>query len=384
MRSGERRLGGAGAGHQGGDARHDGHGAAAGQAPIEIDEGAVEEGIALAEHGHAPSCGDLLQDLFRRGIIDIRLGKAAVAQRHADGDLPLPAGKMRGDDAAREALALLRRRIGDHLGGADQAQRLQRQELRIAGPDADAPDPGTIAAAHGFTDRPLGDGHQRAPARGGSRPARPGRWRCASACRRARRDAGRRRSRLPPSPHWRPAARRLGSAAQQRSTKPWVATPPPMNMASGEARSRQRLWRLPGDDLDLRRAERARILGDERPALGIAFDGDRLHIPPGTQPFDRDGSAAGADIPEPLPWKGRERGQGRRANLALGELPVMTEGVVGQPGQTGKTLDAGIGDAFDGKGVEIGCPRRGPRLCRRFEDPLLPRRPYARGGSDGS
>ena len=48
----------------------------------------------------------------------------------------------------------------------------------------------------------------------------------------------------------------------------------------------------------------------------------------------------------------------------------MTEGVVGQPGQTGKK-DAGIGDAFDGKGVEIGCPRRGPRLGRRFEDPLL-------------
>jgi hypothetical protein len=137
-----------------------------------------------------------------------------------------------------------------------------------------------------------------------------------------------------------------GSASQQRSTKPRVGDP-----ATDEYRRRgfetlQRLWGLPGDDLDLRRAERARILGDEFPALGIALDGDRLHIAPGTQPFDRDGAAAGADIPEPLPRQRGQRSQGRRADLALGELPVMAEGVIGQPWQARKTVDAGIGEGI--------------------------------------
>src|SRR5215475_6754962 len=58
---------------------------------------------------------------------------------------------MRRNDAAGEAFALLRRRIGDHLGGMDQPQGLEGQELGVARPDADAPDPGAVGADHDFT-----------------------------------------------------------------------------------------------------------------------------------------------------------------------------------------------------------------------------------------
>src|SRR5262249_57931568 len=60
-------------------------------------------------------------------------------QRHADGDLALATREMGRCDAAREALAALRCGIGDDIGSPDEAQRLQRQELRITGADANAP-----------------------------------------------------------------------------------------------------------------------------------------------------------------------------------------------------------------------------------------------------
>ena len=140
MRSASGAARGAGAGRQRRDAGHDRNRAAVREPRIEIHEGAVEERIALAQHGHAPAGLRLGENLRRGRVIDIRLGKGAIAERHADGDLLLPAGQMAVDDGAREALALLRRRIGDDIGGADEAQRLQRQQFRIAGPDADAPD----------------------------------------------------------------------------------------------------------------------------------------------------------------------------------------------------------------------------------------------------
>ena len=175
-------------------------------------------------------------------------------------------------------------------------------------------------------------------------------------------------------------ARRAGSAAQQRSTKPGVAIPPPMKTASGECQVRQRLRCLPGDDLDLRRAQYARILGDERRG---AWHRSRRQSPscPGRQ---RSHSIAMDPQPAPTsqsrcPGKGAERGQRRRADLALGELSVMAKGVIRQPRQTGKTGDARIGNTFDRQGVEIGCPRQCPFLGCRFENSLLRGRPYARG-----
>ena len=133
---------GAGAGHQRRHAGHDLHGAALDKALIEIKERAVEKRIALAQHGDIPPGRDLLEDLVGRAVIDLRLGELAVAERHADGDLLLTAGQMRRHDLAREAVAGFGGRVGDDRRGAQDAQRLQGQQLGIAGADAEAVDGG--------------------------------------------------------------------------------------------------------------------------------------------------------------------------------------------------------------------------------------------------
>ncbi len=117
----------------------------------EVHERPIEEGFALAEHGDTPTRRNLGQNRIGGRIVDIRLGEGAIAQGHADGDLALAAGQMGIDDGARKAFALLRRRISDDVGGADQAQRLQRQQFRVAWPNADAPDPHGGLHPHGLT-----------------------------------------------------------------------------------------------------------------------------------------------------------------------------------------------------------------------------------------
>src|SRR3546814_3877968 len=55
---------------------------------------------------------EMAADLHRRAIVDLLRGKALGHHRHAQHDLRLPAGQVSGDDGAREAVAALRRRIG--------------------------------------------------------------------------------------------------------------------------------------------------------------------------------------------------------------------------------------------------------------------------------
>ena len=45
----------------------------------------------------------------------------------------------------------------------------------------------------------------------------------------------------------------------------------------------------------------------------------------GEQPFDADGACARADIPQQFAAAWRQRRQADRANLAFGQLPVMSE-----------------------------------------------------------
>ena len=106
----------------------------------EIEERAVEERVALAQHGDVASGRDMGDDLVGRARIDLRLRELAVAERHADGDLLLTAGQMRRHDRAREAVAGFGGRVGDDGRGAQDAQRLEGQQLRIAGADAEAVD----------------------------------------------------------------------------------------------------------------------------------------------------------------------------------------------------------------------------------------------------
>ncbi len=122
------------------------HRAALDQALVEVEERAVEERIALAQHGDGTPGGGVGEDVGRGAIVDLRLRELAVAERHADGDLPLTAGQVRRHDLPREAVADVGRRIGDDGCGAQDAQRLEGQQLRIAGADAEAVD----GCAHRF------------------------------------------------------------------------------------------------------------------------------------------------------------------------------------------------------------------------------------------
>ena len=88
--------------------------------------------------------------------------------------------------------------------------------------------------------------------------------------------------------------------------------------------------RLTFHDAQAGSAQALRIALDERDALGAAFDRDRARAGHGAHPLDGDGAAAGADIPEELSGKGRERGERGRALHPPGELPVVLEGIVRQ------------------------------------------------------
>ncbi len=85
-------------------------------------------------------------------------------------------------------------------------------------------------------------------------------------------------------------------------------------------------------DLEGRDAESAGVDGDHLQALAFALEGDGLGIAGGAHPFDGDRAAAGADIPEQRAGKGRELGERRGADLALGQLAIGDEGVVGEAG----------------------------------------------------
>src|SRR5262249_35798678 len=202
------------------------------EAPIEIAEGAIEERIALAEHRDIAPAGGVAGDGRGGGIVDLRLGELAVAEGHADGDLRLAARQVRRHDLAREAVAGLRRRIGDDGHGLQNAQRLQGDQLGIAGTDTEAID----GAAHGFIAANCVTGMSgRQPVKGPTGSARLTAMRT-----RAPPDSPRSASsRASPSSVTALATRRPRGfrAAQHCSTRPGTVRPPPMKTASGGGRS---------------------------------------------------------------------------------------------------------------------------------------------------
>ena len=128
---------------------------------------------------------------------------------------------------------------------------------------------------------------------------------------------------------------------QQWSISPGAAAPPPTKIAVGRRQVGQRR-RAPRR---CARPARARQLlgvgGDARGADRVALDRDRPHAAARPQPLDGDAAGAGADVPEQLAVAGREGRQGDRADLGLGELAVMVEGVVGQAGDDRQRLPPG-------------------------------------------
>src|SRR6185437_16267142 len=94
--SGERRAAGGGTGGERRDAWHDIDMKLRRKAAEEIHEGAVEEGVALAQHRNVlPGCR-FGADLARRAVIDILRREALGHHRHADDDLALRAGEELG------------------------------------------------------------------------------------------------------------------------------------------------------------------------------------------------------------------------------------------------------------------------------------------------
>jgi len=125
-----------------GQRRHAGHHLdpeARRQAREQVHERAIEERIALAQDRDVASGLEVAAELARGRVVGRLRGEARGLDRHADRDLDRRAvGEMRGGDAARQAVAGLGRRIGDHGTGAQPMQRLERDELGIARPDAQA------------------------------------------------------------------------------------------------------------------------------------------------------------------------------------------------------------------------------------------------------
>ena len=70
-------------------------------------------------------------------------------------------------------------------------------------------------------------------------------------------------------------------------------------------------------------------------AIGARLDRHRAHRGMGEQPLDGDRARACADVPQQLAPERRQRGQRHRADLALGDLAVMLEQIVGETRREG-------------------------------------------------
>lgn len=105
-------------------------------------------------------------------------------------------------------------------------------------------------------------------------------------------------------------------------------------------------------------------------ALVVGFDGDRPATGVRAHPFDADGAATGADVPEQLAGAGRQVRQGHGADVALGQLAVVAIGFVGQARGQRQAHGAGAGAAFHRHQVEIGGARQRPVAGEAVETAL--------------
>ena len=137
-----------------------------------------------------------------------------------------------------------------------------------------------------------------------------------------------------------------------------------MNTASGRGRPAKGLRRAALDDLELRHAERCGVARDARRAVRPRLDGDRRGSRMAKHPFDADRARARADIPQHLATARRERRERHGADVALGDLPVMLEHLVGEAAAQRHDLGAGLRHDLDADRVQ-GIDRRRARNPRR-------------------
>ena len=104
----------------------------------------------------------------------------------------------------------------------------------------------------------------------------------------------------------------------------------------GPWQPRERVRRRPGHHHETGHAERGGVADDAVPAVGAGLDRDRPAGRVSPHPLDADAARAGPHVPQQLAGDRGERGQRQRADLPLGDLPVLLERVVGQAGGAGR------------------------------------------------
>ncbi|MNP40196.1 hypothetical protein D3C76_1338160 [compost metagenome] len=117
-------------------------------------------------------------------------------------------------------------------------------------------------------------------------------------------------------------------------------------------------------------AEGIAVVFDQRLSAFIGLDGQCATTGVGAHPFDADRAAAGADVPQQFAGDRRQARKGDGTHIALGQLAVVLEGGVGQPGQSGQARCIGFSHALDGDQVQVGDRWIAPVAGDTFDTPL--------------
>ena len=164
---------------------------------------------------------------------------------------------------------------------------------------------------------------------------------------------------------------------------PGALAPPPMKIASGGGSRRAR------PALALRRLQAGHAEGSALRAMRSARSSrgsiaTRACGGIGEHPFDGDRARAGAHVPQQFAAPRRERGQRHRADLALGDLPVVLEQSSASPARAAGCA-LGRGDDFERDRVQSGdvgesearrlvvrMRSRGPPIASQHGEPRRP------------
>ena len=115
---------------------------------MHVHVGAVEQRVALGEQGHVAArvevrgdaVGGLAVEVLHRARVAAGVVGGLGGHRVDEVLLDLPGAQVRLGDGAGDAAAVPGAVIGDDVGVADHPRGLDRDQLRIAGAQSDAPE----------------------------------------------------------------------------------------------------------------------------------------------------------------------------------------------------------------------------------------------------
>ena len=110
----------------------------------------------------------------------------------------------------------------------------------------------------------------------------------------------------------------------------------------------QGLGRLAGYQVQRRSAEVVAVVEDMGLATGVGLDGQHPAAGMAARPFDADGAATGAHVPQQFAGARCQAGQGHGAYVSLGQLAVVAIGAVRQTGGERQTRLPGLAQDLDG------------------------------------